>query len=277
MDTPKQPIFNVDITTGMMEEQHAFMAKHRDQTPFPRETTGDILSGIQPTRDTSIPSTYPPYQPISKNKNLTVINLFAGPGAGKSVTRAGTFAKLKLRGENVEEVTEFAKDLVWEERYNLFTEQDFIFAEQHRRQRRLIAHNVKYTVTDSPLLLALLYRPSDYYKSFEPFVLEIFNSFNNINIFIDRPEKYEQQGRNESPEQAKDKDHQMMELLWSNNIPFYVVKANDYTVANADYIYMNHDVRITPTVKPETDVPFTKELFAYILKTKRTECGPGQK
>lgn len=247
-------------------ETHSFMSRHRDQEPLPP---------LFPKRDSSIPDTYPPYQPIAKNKELTVINLFAGPGAGKSVTRAGSFVKLKLRGENVEEVTEYAKDLVWEQRYNLFTEQDFIFAEQHRRQRRLVAHGVKYTITDSPILLSLLYRPSDYYEAFEAFVLQVFNSFTNINIFIDRPEKYEQQGRNESPEQAKDKDFQMMELLWTRNIPFYVVKANDYTVNNVDFIYGNHGEAMAQPylIVPDTNVPFTKEVMMYILSSKRTNVG----
>lgn len=250
-------------------ESSNFMSRHRDQRPLPP------IFEEQPTRDTSIPSTYPPYEPIAKNKQLTVINLFAGPGAGKSVTRAGVFVKLKLRGENVEEVTEYAKDIVYEQRYNLFTEQDFIFAEQHRRQRRLIAHDVKYTITDSPILLSLLYRPSDYYKTFEAFCLEVFHSFNNISIFIDRPEKYEQQGRNEDEAQAKEKDFQMMELLWTRNIPFYVVKANDYTINNVDFIYENHgDVMAEPYfVKPDINVPFTKEVMMYILSSKRTNVG----
>ena len=47
---------------------------------------------------------------------MIVVNLFAGPGSGKSTTCAGVFAKLKLAGVNCEMALEYAKDKVWEER-----------------------------------------------------------------------------------------------------------------------------------------------------------------
>lgn len=47
-------------------------------------------------------------------KNALVVNLFGGPGCGKSTTMARLFADLKTRGLNVEMVSEFAKDLVYE-------------------------------------------------------------------------------------------------------------------------------------------------------------------
>ena len=43
-------------------------------------------------------------------KETLVINLFGGPGCGKSTTMARLFADLKARGYNVEMVSEFAKD-----------------------------------------------------------------------------------------------------------------------------------------------------------------------
>ncbi len=49
-----------------------------------------------------------------KNETL-VINMFAGPGAGKSTLAAGTFFRLKCLGVNAEIAPEYAKDLVWEE------------------------------------------------------------------------------------------------------------------------------------------------------------------
>ncbi len=49
-------------------------------------------------------------------ERLKVINLWAGPGAGKSTTAAGLFNLMKIRGYNVELVTEFAKEMVYEGR-----------------------------------------------------------------------------------------------------------------------------------------------------------------
>lgn len=49
---------------------------------------------------------------------MKVINLFAGPGSGKSTTCAGVFSKLKLAGVNCEMALEYAKDKCGN---NLFT------------------------------------------------------------------------------------------------------------------------------------------------------------
>lgn len=40
---------------------------------------------------------------------MFVINLFGGPGAGKSTTRAGLFHLMKLHGMNCEEFLEWVK------------------------------------------------------------------------------------------------------------------------------------------------------------------------
>ena len=51
---------------------------------------------------------------------MLVVNLFGAPGAGKSTGAAYIFSKLKMSGINVELVTEFAKDKVWEESKAVF-------------------------------------------------------------------------------------------------------------------------------------------------------------
>lgn len=48
------------------------------------------------------------------SKSTIVVNLFAGPGAGKSTGAAYIFAMLKMHGIDCELVTEFAKDKTWE-------------------------------------------------------------------------------------------------------------------------------------------------------------------
>ena len=52
-------------------------------------------------------------------KNTLVVNLFGGPGCGKSTLMAGIFHQLKLKGYDCEMVTEFMKDLVWEKELKL--------------------------------------------------------------------------------------------------------------------------------------------------------------
>jgi predicted ATPase len=64
---------------------------------------------------------------MEPNKQLKVINLYGGPGTGKSTTAAALFALMKREGYNVELVTEFAKDLVWTERNKELGDQIYIF------------------------------------------------------------------------------------------------------------------------------------------------------
>ena len=59
-------------------------------------------------------------------KNTIIINLFAGPGAGKSTGAAFIFSKLKMLGIDAELVTEFAKDKVWEQNKEAFKCQFYI-------------------------------------------------------------------------------------------------------------------------------------------------------
>lgn len=50
------------------------------------------------------------------NKRKTIaVNLFGGPGSGKSTQALGVTYKLKVNGINCEYASEHAKDLVWRE------------------------------------------------------------------------------------------------------------------------------------------------------------------
>lgn len=86
-----------------------------------------------------------------------VINLIGGPGAGKSTTAAGVFFLLKLLNVRCELVTEFAKELTYDENWSDLKRQLYVTAEQERRQRRLV-DKVDFIVTDSPLLLGVFAR-----------------------------------------------------------------------------------------------------------------------
>lgn len=79
-----------------------------------------------------------------------VINLFAGPGAGKSTTAAALFVLMKTEGYKVELVTEYAKELVYAEDWETLNWQPAVTKEQDARQRRLVG-KVDWIITDSPL------------------------------------------------------------------------------------------------------------------------------
>lgn len=171
--------------------------------------------------------------PFTAHKNLKVINFLGGPGAGKSMTAAGLFYEMKRKHLKVELAHEWIKgEGVWEDRPALFGDQDYIFAHQHRIQRRLIGHDIEYLISDSPILLSMFYLPSDFPESFKPFVRDVFDSYNNLNIFIDRnPElPYTQEGRNESLEEAIQVDQNIRAYFDAEGIPRRHVLAGDDAV-----------------------------------------------
>ena len=158
-----------------------------------------------------------------------IINLFAGPGAGKSTTAAGLFHKMKLQGESVEYVQEFAKDLTWSAWHNALDCQSYVFGQQLWRIERLIG-KVDYIITDSPLLLSLIYKPKDYPNSFDNFVLDMFNKYDNINFYLIRKKKYISIGRNQTEDEAKVIDEITKSTLNKYEIPYLIVEGTEEAV-----------------------------------------------
>lgn len=147
-----------------------------------------------------------------------VINLFGGPGCGKSTIAAELFATLKKQGYEVELVTEYAKDKVWEESYKTLENQIYVFSKQLHRMWRL-KDKVQFIITDSPLLLSIIY-DKDKNEDLKNLVITKFNSFDNINIVINRSTVYNQNGRYQNEEQANEIDKEIKELLVLQDIPF---------------------------------------------------------
>jgi nicotinamide riboside kinase len=139
-----------------------------------------------------------------------VINLYAGPGTGKSTTAAAVFTELKYRDVNCELVTEFAKDGAWEGRGpKFFAYQPYIFGEQAWRLHRL-RDQVEVIITDSPLLMMLAYCDKPCLTSA---IVEEFNTYDNYNFFLNRKKKYNPMGRVQTEAQSRQLDLVINELL----------------------------------------------------------------
>lgn len=155
-----------------------------------------------------------------------ILNFFGGPSSGKSTLAAGVFYKLKTNIYNVELVTEFAKDLVWEKRNSALKCQPFVFGQQLHKIEKIVGQ-ADIIVTDSPLLLSTIYS-QDYPESFLHSVVDIFKTFNNLNYFIERGENsYDPVGRNENLEQATTIDEKIKKFLNMNNIRYFTVNKRD--------------------------------------------------
>lgn len=148
---------------------------------------------------------------------LKVINLFGGPGAGKSKIRAGLFNLMKEARISCEEVTEYAKGVTWDNNQDKLSDQLYIFAKQNRQLERLRG-KVEWVISDSPLLLSMHYRPLEYFpETFGSLVKEVWSSYENVNFFIDRVGSYDPVGRNQTEEEAEEIDQQILDLLLGNS------------------------------------------------------------
>lgn len=133
---------------------------------------------------------------------MKVINLFGVPGAGKSTGAAYIFSRLKMLGINVELVTEFAKDKVYEDNMSVFENQAYIFGKQSFKMSRC-RNKVDYIVTDSPLLLSAFYNTDPVLgDSFNEVVNNVFNSYENINFYVERSKPYNSSGRLQTEQES---------------------------------------------------------------------------
>lgn len=139
-----------------------------------------------------------------------IINVFGGPGTGKSVTAAQLFAEMKKQQMNCELVTEFAKELVYDESYRVMENQIWIFANQHQRMHRL-KDKVDFIITDAPLFNSIVYSgKGEENKEFHQFVLREFNKYDNLNIYLERETTYRQEGRYQDETGAKEIDNEVL-------------------------------------------------------------------
>lgn len=153
-----------------------------------------------------------------------VINLYGGPGTGKSTTAAHLFALMKQDGKNVELVTEYAKDKVWENSLGVLGNQVYILGKQYHRMFRLL-NKTEYIITDSPLLFSLYYGAS-HGNSFKELVLDLYRSMDNINVFLIREKPYVALGRMQTEPEARAIDGELAKLLAHHRIYHHNVKAD---------------------------------------------------
>lgn len=165
-----------------------------------------------------------------------IINIFGGPGVGKSLNAAGVFYRLKCLGLDVELVPEYAKKLTYEKRTDILSgDQLLIFAKQHR-SIEVFSSQADYVVVDSPLLLTQVYFNQKNNKTdltlLMPLVLDVFNKYPNQNFLLSRNRKYKYQesGRSQTEKEAKGIDDKVADYLLSHSIPCRTLQSSESSV-----------------------------------------------
>lgn len=150
-----------------------------------------------------------------------IVNLYGGPGTGKSTIAAKAFALLKEGGVNAELVTEYVKQWAWEGRQPVNYDQFYFFGKQTRREYSLFG-KVDVIVTDSPIAInayyAQVYGSPQQAALFRQMLLEYQRmcaeeGHKHEHIFIERVKAYNPAGRYQTEDQAKAIDAELRTFL----------------------------------------------------------------
>jgi len=160
------------------------------------------------------------------------INLFAGPGGGKSVTSAWLFAELKKLQYKVELVDEYVKTWAYEGRAPTSFDQIYLFAKQARKEDLVLRNGIDFIISDCPLLLAACYAKKNTPELFKP-LRELARQFDlkyrPINILLYRDDKpYESSGRYQTYEEAKEMDVFIEDTLKNESEAFFRFNWGEY-------------------------------------------------
>lgn len=211
---------------------------------FPRDASGSPENQCQAGRPTRRSDLEKGGTMTSKKRTTVVVNMFGGPGAGKTTAAWRVASRLSELGYLAEYVPEVAKERTWRKDSEALSplqraraaedldgrpdHQLGIFREQAERVN-VLEGQVDFIVTDSPTLLGLLYmtddpKPGPIHDLYEKVSAEIrkeFGSHENFNMLVKRgPERYRQEGRNQDRQQALELDRKLVGLLGREGV-FY--------------------------------------------------------
>ena len=167
-----------------------------------------------------------------------LINLFGGPGIGKSSIANGITYKLKKKHISCNNPYEFPKRLAWDNNIPAIKDQLYVFANQHRGIAECYG-KVDYIVIDSPILFSTIYHayytegyPAEFYgQEFHDLVISLHKKYDNLNILLERGDSiHNDDERFQNLEESIVIDNLCKKILDDNNIPYHVVKVGKNTV-----------------------------------------------
>lgn len=159
-----------------------------------------------------------------------VINYFGGPGVGKSVAMAKTFTDLKVRGYNVEMLSEVAKQFIYEDRMNAVSN-DYYLVARVNYLLSCLNDKVDIVVMDGSILNTNIYSKwnGKYSENFGNVVTSLFYDYDNISIYLTRDTEFKSgEGRIHSEEESKTLDKLIEEELKLREVDYRVFSPIKY-------------------------------------------------
>lgn len=161
---------------------------------------------------------------------MIIVNLYGGPGCGKSTTAAVVFAKLKELGIVVELAREAGKMEVWAKNHIALQCQPFLFGRQLLKLQTLETGGCAVAVSDSPLLLQTIYG-SDLPESFCELVGYYDRFWPTTNFVLRRAKKFQQRGRIHTESESIAIDSKLRVVLDSRSVDYKVVSGDAFSMA----------------------------------------------
>lgn len=150
----------------------------------------------------------------SKPDRALVINIFGGPGSGKSTIAGQIFTDLKQKGVEVANPEEQAKLAIWSNQAWLLDHQTILLG---RTWETILARQdkVDVIVMDSPALLCSVYAGNREPSCFHALVADIHKRTDRINLFLMRDglRTYSMNGRRETEQEARILDERIITTL----------------------------------------------------------------
>lgn len=153
----------------------------------------------------------------------TIVNLFAGPGAGKSTVAHGLCFELKKWGYNAEFVQEAAKPYAYEYEYFTAVDEIKILSQQLQNEVAFYQTDVDFVICESPLELQAYY----WWRGHQDFsVIDFVRKLRSeiqiqhgpfiqqYDLFLERDEShFQQSGRVHDLAQSIEIDSEIIEFL----------------------------------------------------------------
>lgn len=156
-----------------------------------------------------------------------IINLYGGPGTGKSTTAAYLYHQLKIRHVNAELVREYVKEWAYEKRIISTYDQIYFLGKQSRKESMLYG-KVDWIVTDCPVFMGAFYAQQYCSVSVSEGIRAATIAYyrqaaedghEHFHVLLNRNVPYQPEGRYQNEQEALAMDLDLSRLLSNLRVP----------------------------------------------------------